>query len=105
MPLRPTFLGASVLDINCSLGFGSAQSELRVTLVEDPTNLDSFNPGLIGSPVSFTLGAFVFNGILRKFTENSNRGGNPTYEVIVSDPRHLLDDAKIITDNYRLAVT
>lgn len=106
MPLsRPTYCGASVLSINNTIGWGSNGSELRVELVEDPTNGDVFAPGPAGGPLYFSLGTYVFNGLLKKYTKDKNRGGHPIYTVIVSDPRHLLDDAKIITSDYRLSIS
>lgn len=108
MPLtRPTFCGASVARINSSLGYGSEGSTLDVTVVEDPTNGDSFNltAASVGAPGVFTIGAYTFRGIIRKYTQDKSINGYPTYNVQLIDPRHLLDATKIILADYRLSVT
>jgi hypothetical protein len=43
---------------------------------------------------------FCFGGILQKYTQDSNTGGDPTYNVSVSDPREILSNCTLILNNY-----
>jgi hypothetical protein len=43
---------------------------------------------------------FVFGGILQKYSQDSNPGGDPTYEVSVVDPREILSNSIMILNNY-----
>lgn len=104
---RPSFLGLSATSVKSRIGWNSQGSSLDVSLVRDPSNGDSFTAtsSSIGAPVYFALGSFEFNGLLTKFTLDKDINGNPTYQVQVRDPRHLLDACKIITADYRLTTT
>lgn len=97
---QQTFLGASVIGFNSSVGWNSSTSTLTVDLVEDPQNGDSFSPGMIGRPVYFNCGGFSFGGILTSWEKQNNNNGNPTYTVTVSDPRDILSGVQLILDGY-----
>lgn len=106
-PLK--FLGATVLSFNCSLGLGpSTESSLNVDLIEDCEEEDSFTPAdesvLVGAPVYFPSNnpnpmAFSFGGVLMNWTVSQSPSGK-TFNVKVSDPRQLLDNAIVIIDSY-----
>lgn len=104
-----TFLGASVVDFNSSLGRETTPSTLSVTLVEDRSNGDSFlSPG-VGAPAYFTMYApdvagWSFNGIIQSQEKTGNTGGNPIYNVVLSDPREILDSAELILSGYNGSV-
>lgn len=104
-----TFLGATVLSINSSLGFGAQESTLSVDLIEDCSLNQVFLPRnntiTVGSPVYFTTKqggsniGFDFGGILMSWTKTQNDSGL-IYNAKVSDPRSLLENAVIIVDSY-----
>lgn len=99
------FLGATVLSFNCQLGLGSSESTLNVDLIEDCEDVptDFFLPKdesvVVGAPVYFTAGAFSFGGVLQNWTY-SQGGSGRTFNVRVTDPRQLLENAVVITDSY-----
>jgi hypothetical protein len=103
------FLGATVLSINSSLGFGAQESTLSVDLIEDcslnQTFLPKNNTVKVGDPVYFTTKqgesniGFDFGGILMSWNKTQNDSGL-TYNAKVSDPRSLLENATIIVDSY-----
>ena len=95
------FLGASVRSVNSQAGWDtSGPSQLNISLVEDPTDGDLFTPGTLLRPVYFSMGDFTFNGLLQRYHKREDQGGYPTYEVVVVDPREILDGAKIILGGY-----
>lgn len=93
------FLGLTVLSFNGTLGWGTQESSLSVDLIEDCG--DAFtHADLIGFPVYFNAGAgFAFNGVLTNWTVQQGRGGK-TYNVRISDPRHLLENTVVVVDSY-----
>lgn len=93
------FLGSTVTGWTSSIGWGETPSQLVVTLVDDPTTNDSFEPLYVGRPVTFVFGGFTFTGIIQRFGDSINTGGF-THEVTVVDPREILEGAKIILDGY-----
>lgn len=100
------FLGASVRSVSSQISWDmGGPSQLNVSLVEDVADGDVFAPGALLRPVYFTMGGFEFNGILQRVYERKEVGGYPTYEVVVVDPREILDGAKVILGGYTGAVT
>lgn len=97
---RTVFLGATVRSFNSSIGWGGQSSQLTVSLVVDPLNGDSFNPPTVGSPVYFQFYGFTFNGLLQKYEERRGADGDPVFEVIVTDPREILDGCQVILACY-----
>jgi hypothetical protein len=96
-----TFLGSTVSSYSAAVGWGSQVGQLNLTLVDDPANADSFTPGTIGTPKYFSSGTgFTFNGILQKFERVRSVRGNPVYEVVIHDPREILDAAQVVLGNY-----
>lgn len=100
-----TFLGASVLSFNSSLGLGSSESTLNVDLIEDCETdpPQKFQPKVgtigVGAPVLFKAGIFEFGGVLTNWTV-SQGGSGKTFNAKVSDPRQLLENCVVITDSY-----
>lgn len=100
------FLGASVRSVSSQIAWDSGgASQLNVSLAEDPVDGDAFAPGALLRPVYFSMGGFEFNGILQRYHKREEAGGYPTYEVVVVDPREILDGAKLILGGYSGAVT
>lgn len=97
---QTTFLGASVSSFNANMGWGQSPSSLHVSLVEDDQNGDQFNPPIMGAPVYFEFNGWEHGGILQNWRRLRNSGANPTYEVIVGDPRELLDGVQLIISGY-----
>ncbi len=97
---QSTFLGASVRNITSSLGWNGESSRLVVTLAEDLSNGDSFNPVEPGQPIYFQLGSYKFFGLLKKWRKINDIQGFPAYEVECGDPRSLLEATKLIVGGY-----
>lgn len=94
------FLGASIVSYSATLGWGGQQSNLNVTLVEDPANGDLFSPPEVGAPVYFQFEGQRFGGILQNWRKSSDSGGNPLYDVSVVDPREVLNGVQLILSGY-----
>lgn len=94
------FLGSSLRGVSSNLGLARESSQVTLELVDDVRFGDSFNPPTIGSPVSFSIGSFVFNGITQNYEQTRGRDGNPLYSVILTDPREVLAGAFVITGGY-----
>lgn len=120
MPLNETvkFLGASVVNFNCTMGWGESSSTLNVTLVEDIKNGDSFTEvvqigtelnslgnsvpittSIIGRSFIFDFHGWQFGGIVQSWTRNQSSGGE-TIQVVMIDPRDVLSNTVLILDNY-----
>jgi hypothetical protein len=106
MPFDPVYnryqwLGASVREANSTIGWGaSQQSQLNVSLVDDPANGDNFTPPEVGTPVHFELGSFRFGGLLQKYEKTYSTQGYPVYEALVVDPREILEGAQVVVGAY-----
>ena len=95
-----TFLGASITQFTANMGWNDEVSRLQVSLVEDDTQDDYFNPPIVGAPVYFNFEGWTFGGLLEKWDKSFSFSGNPVYNVSVVDPRDLLTGVQIILDNY-----
>src|SRR3990167_8220090 len=92
------FLGASVRNARASIGWNGQTSQLTVGTVEDDG--DAYLATLPGSLVSFSLGNFVFRGLVQKYVSTRGLDGNPIQETIVVDPTEILAGAKVILGGY-----
>lgn len=104
MPTQQTFLGASIVSFNGSLGWGSELSTLNVTLVEDAKNLDFFNPPDVGDPVVFNYDGWGFAGLLQSWKLSKSESGF-VYNVVCVDPREVLEGYQLILDGYTASIT
>ena len=93
-------MGASVTNIGSQLGWNEQQSQLTVSLAEDPLNGDLFLPPPVGTPIYFQFYGFTFYGLLQKWVKKSSPEGLPTYQVICVDPRGLLEATQVIVRDY-----
>ena len=111
--VQTQFMGATILNFDSRLGWGSDSSEVTIQLVEDKsastkrkynnfggsftTNApDSFSPGALGSPQVFRYGSFSYGGLLENWEKNSSMSGH-TYSARLRSPTKILQNAKIIT--------
>jgi hypothetical protein len=94
------FLGSSVRSFTSSLGWRNQISECTISLVDDRSNGDNFNPQSTGAPVHFVYGDFRFSGLLQSYKIVNEQSGFPVYEVKLIDPRELLEGVQLILDNY-----
>jgi hypothetical protein len=100
-----TFLGAKVRSFTTSLGWGVGQpSQLTVALVDDPQFGATFAPPAVGTPVYFSCGQMSFAGLFQKREAKRDISGNPVYEVVVVDPREILDGAQVVVGGYNGSV-
>lgn len=111
------FLGASVVEVNQTLGWNGGQSSLSVVLVEDTvagsrvvydnygnasvlTNtVDAFNPPPLGSYVFFKYASIEFGGILQNWEYRRSSSGF-TYTVLINDLSNILANTHVILNNY-----
>ena len=110
---QTTFMGASIKEWSCKIGFGDEASELTVTLVEDPckgtkirynndgeaevvNEADSFKPVRAGKGSQFKFGIFEFGGILKSWEKTESVSGT-TFRVTMEGPTSLMAGGKIVT--------
>ena len=95
-----TFLGATVRQFNCNLGWNRETTTVTIGLVEDETNGDSFrNPGIFALEV-FSFYDFQYHGIVTNIEESKGADGNPLLNVTLTDPRQFLSGVHLILDGY-----
>jgi len=115
------FLGCSVSNFSCSVGWNEQVSELTVNLVQDPCEgtkvywddklfirvLTGADPGfigesidIIGSPAYFRVGNFEYTGIIQSWEKISSSSIYPGYTVKLVDPRDILRGTQIIIGEY-----
>jgi hypothetical protein len=116
------FLGCSVMNIQASAGFNQQESSVTVTIVQDPCaapddrpkyywdqNLiqrttKAADPGFtapnVGSPAYLRVEDWEFSGIIQSYSQINNDSGNPTYEVVLVDPRQILAGTQVIIGDY-----
>src|SRR5688500_833390 len=97
---QQTFFGASIRNFTCGVGWGTSPSTLKINLVEDPVNNDSFNLIGVGDAAYFEYGDFAFGGLVQTYKRKNSFEGYPVYEVILVDPREILDGVQLIIDGY-----
>jgi len=100
---RIRFLGASVTGFSSSVGWNEQASTVTVSLVEDKTcsdgEGDTFTRPSPGTVVSFVAGDFQFDGIVQNWEYKEGSSGR-VYEVILNDPREILEGVQLILDGY-----
>jgi len=107
---QQSFLGSSITNWSCSLGWNETSSQLSVLLVDDPLRNEAFTPYTehspdIGEPVFFQYGDFEFGGLLQNWERTRGPDGNPVYSVSIIDPRELLAGTQLILSNYAAGVS
>lgn len=103
---QTTFFGSSVRSVNSQLGWNlGQQSSVTISLVDDASNGDSFAPPSVGTAVYFDFDSFKFYGILQKIESKKDTNGYPLHEVVIVDPRELLENVQVITGGYAASIT
>lgn len=102
---QQTFLGSSIRNFTTSLGWGGEISKCTINLADDISNGDLFSPPAVGTPAFFTYDDFVFGGLIQSYKTLNDQGGFPVYEIILIDPRELLDGVQLILNNYNADTT
>lgn len=107
MPLtQKTLFGSSIRSVNAQLGWNlGQQSSVTVSLVDDASNGDSFAPPSVGTAVYFDFYSFKFYGILQKYENKKGQDGYPVHEVVIVDPRELLENTQVILGGYAASIT
>lgn len=102
------FLGAYVVNVSCSLGWGGETSNCSVTLVNDKKAGVTFAPPKLGTacllqinPDNKKTGFFKFGGILQRWTEKTDPSSGTTYEVILESPSKVLDGVIVVLDKFQ----
>lgn len=93
-------LGASLISVECGLGWNDQQSWAQATLVEDRDAGDHFSPPMEGQPVTISVGALTFGGLLQSHQRIEDMQGNPRYSVRIVDPREVLAGTAVLLDSY-----
>lgn len=102
---QTTFLGASIVNFTASVGWNEQTGNLQVNVVVDPLNGDAFAPPDIGSPVYFEFEDFTFGGLLQSWEKSNSTDGKPTYQIVVVDPREILEGTQLIIDGFNGSVS
>lgn len=104
------------------MGWNEQATSINVNLVEDPCSAPESNPKFyyplpgqektttdadpgfvyptVGAPVYFRVGDFEFAGVIQSWSQKSDSGGNPTFNVSITDPRFLLENLQLIVSDY-----
>ena len=98
--IQQRFLGASVIDFNCNLGWGESPSILTVDLVEDVNYGDAYENPPVGTPVLFDFNGWLFAGIIQSIDKKISADGNPIYSLKIEDPREILNGVNLILNGY-----
>lgn len=97
------FFGLTVKDFKSSIGYGNQSSQMNISLVQDTVMGDIPNIPPIGSPAYFQFGNYKFFGILQSSRKNIGTDGE-FYEIVLTDPREVLDGVQIFTSDYNGSV-
>ncbi len=109
MPLpviqQTTFLNATIAGFSINQSYNEQQSNLNITLVEDPNNKDDFllkesnsnnyQGRMLGTPFKFQYGGFNYTGILESYDEERSISAYPTYSVVLGAPTKILAAVQI----------
>jgi len=98
--LNNKFMGLSIRDIRCSLGFGNQISQINLQLVYDAVMGDLPSPVPYGWPAYLDFYGLKFWGLLQKFEECHAVDGLPTYEAVLVDPRQILEGTQLVVGDY-----
>lgn len=98
---RKKFLNLTVVDFNCSIGWGDEGTNVTIKLAPDPdteneTTIDSNYK--IGDNIEFEMGSFYINGFIDRILEKHDSSGF-TYEVKLSDGKEILRNVECIVSS------
>ncbi len=94
---RKRFLGLTVIDFNCSIGWGDEGTNVTIKLApEDQEVISSVYK--VGDNVEFGMGSFYINGFIDRILEKHDSSGF-TYEVKLSDGKEILRNVECIVSS------
>lgn len=91
--------GAYVSSISSSATWGGDGGSCQATLVEDPQSGVLASIPQVGTPVSISIGAFSFGGLLQRSTYKESISGR-TYDVVIESAAKLLDGIQVILTDF-----
>lgn len=94
------FFGCTVKGLQTSLGYGTNKSTVRIDLVEDLQLGDVFSPTPVGLSASVAFGSMTFTGLVQTYVRSDSDNGFSVFQVVLEDPRDILDGAKVILSDY-----
>jgi hypothetical protein len=101
---QQTFLGLTVVDINCNSSWDSQGAQCSIKLIQDHTKDQYLENVLVGTPQYFEIvdsqnnPVFRFYGILKSLSRNTS--SEKSYTAVLQSPTLLLDACSLITDNF-----
>lgn len=98
------FFGCTVKNISSSVGLENQKTSVRISLVEDAALGDLFAPVVVGTPASIEIGNLRFTGLLQRYERTAGSDGRYVYDVVLEDPRDILDGCTVILNNYEGSV-
>lgn len=99
------FLGASITHFTTNLGWGHEPSVVEIGLVEDPRYQEYFDAPDPGYLVRFQYNNWIFDGLLDNYTFKRDHSGNRVINVVVKDPRSVLNGVQLILSGYNGAIS
>jgi hypothetical protein len=94
---RKRFLDLTVIDFNCSIGWGDEGTNVTIKLApEDQEVISSVYK--VGDNVEFEMGSFYINGFIDRILEKHDSSGF-TYEVKLSDGKEILRNVECIVSS------
>lgn len=94
---RKRFLDLTVIDFNCSIGWGDEGTNVTIKLAPEGQEVIS-SIYKIGDNVEFEMGSFYINGFIDRILEKHDSSGF-TYEVKLSDGKEILRNVECIVSS------
>ena len=96
--------GASVNSYFANLGWNGQPTQLTIRVGEDFKDNDSFTNPNPGDIAYFSHASLRFGGHVQSRTRVNDFSANPLYEIVLVDPREILDGVKLILSDYNGSV-
>ena len=94
---RKRFLDLTVIDFNCSIGWGDEGTSVTIKLAPEGQEVIS-SIYKVGDNVEFEMGSFYINGFIDRILEKHDSSGF-TYEVKLSDGKDILRNVECIVSS------
>jgi hypothetical protein len=95
------FLGAYVVNVSLSMGWGAESGYCNLELVEEPKDGAIFNPPSIGTACLFQVGKLSFGGILKKYDYKVSAGEGRRYSVTIESPGTILNGVYLVLSKFQ----
>lgn len=93
---RKKLLNLTVVDFNCSIGWGDEGTNATIKLAPDTENEEVIDSSYkIGDNIEFEMGSFYINGFIERILEKHDSSGF-TYEIKLSDGKEILRNVECI---------